>query len=444
MFQAHYNLGTALQVAGRLDEAAEAYRSALVGDPGLAEAHNNLGTIHLSYGKYEEAAICFEAALGLRSDFAQAWNNLGTADSDRGEEERACEHFRQALKHDPDHVDALTNLATVLHKRGRVDEAVDGFRKALRLDPAKHVARARLRQAVGKVVPGWHFPMMNDAFCNQAYERAVRGAVTAETRVLDIGTGAGLLSLMAARAGARHVTSCEMVRVVAAKAKEVIAHNGFAERITVVPKKSNDIRVGVELPEPADLLVAEILSSDLLGEHVLPAVEHARAELLKPDARMIPYACGVVGFLGGGEDLERRNRVADVCGFELSPFNEFAPLRFSIRRQNYPYHRYSEDFEVFVFDFTTTPRFAAERKVLRIPVTQTGRCQGVVQWLKCWLDADNVFENHPDLPNPSSGWAHLFHAFPETVSLKAGETVRLIAEHDRLNLFIHLDGIESP
>ena len=33
--------------------------------------------------------------------------------------------------------------------------------------------------------------MMNDAFRNQAYERAIQAAVTPDTHVLDIGTGSG-------------------------------------------------------------------------------------------------------------------------------------------------------------------------------------------------------------------------------------------------------------
>ena len=42
---AHYNLGTALTVARRLDEAATEYRRALEIDPQYANAHNNLGSV---------------------------------------------------------------------------------------------------------------------------------------------------------------------------------------------------------------------------------------------------------------------------------------------------------------------------------------------------------------------------------------------------------------
>ena len=45
---AHYNLGTALTVARRLDEAAAEYREALRIDPAYANAHNNLGNVLLA------------------------------------------------------------------------------------------------------------------------------------------------------------------------------------------------------------------------------------------------------------------------------------------------------------------------------------------------------------------------------------------------------------
>jgi len=59
--------------------------------------------------------------------------------------------------------------------------------------------------------------MIADSQRNSAFERALRTAVrasldrTGECHVLDIGSGSGLLAMMAARAGATRVTALEMV-----------------------------------------------------------------------------------------------------------------------------------------------------------------------------------------------------------------------------------------
>src|SRR5690349_15998626 len=146
--------------------------------------------------------------------------------------------------------------------------------------------------------------------------------------VRGIGTGAGLLAMMAARAGAAHVTTCEMVGIVAEKAREIVALNGLSERITVIGKKSTELVVGKDLPRRADLLVSEILSSEVVGEHVVPSVRHAFAELLAPGAPSVPRRAEAVAALVGGEGLTRR-QVAGTCagGLDVTSFNDFlAPL----------------------------------------------------------------------------------------------------------------------
>jgi type II protein arginine methyltransferase len=75
-------------------------------------------------------------------------------------------------------------------------------------------------------VPRWHFAMMNDEGRNQAFNAAIRNSVTSDSTVLEIGTGAGLLAMMAAKQGAT-VFTCESIPQLASLAEEVIQHNGF-------------------------------------------------------------------------------------------------------------------------------------------------------------------------------------------------------------------------
>jgi len=77
--QAHYNLGTALTFARRLDEAAASFREALRLDPSYANAHNNLGNVLLAQGKNDEAIHEFREVVRLQPESEAAKKNLAAA-----------------------------------------------------------------------------------------------------------------------------------------------------------------------------------------------------------------------------------------------------------------------------------------------------------------------------------------------------------------------------
>ena len=88
--------------------------------------------------------------------------------------------------------------------------------------------------------------------------------------MLDIGTGSGLLALLAAQAGAPSVTACEVFPAVARAARRGVHANGLDGTVRVVSKRSDALIVGTDLPERASVLVTEIFDTDLLGEGILP------------------------------------------------------------------------------------------------------------------------------------------------------------------------------
>lgn len=69
------NLGAALKLMGRIDEAIEAFSGAAAMDPNFAQAHNNLGSALKDRGEMEGAIACFNRALSIRPDYVSADSN---------------------------------------------------------------------------------------------------------------------------------------------------------------------------------------------------------------------------------------------------------------------------------------------------------------------------------------------------------------------------------
>src|SRR5258705_5809476 len=77
--QAHYNFGTALTLARKVEEAVYEYQRAIRIDPGYANAHNNLGNVFLAQKRYDEAIGEFTEVVRLQPESAVALKNLATA-----------------------------------------------------------------------------------------------------------------------------------------------------------------------------------------------------------------------------------------------------------------------------------------------------------------------------------------------------------------------------
>ena len=89
---------------------------------------NNLGYALLLTGRDQEARALYEKALALQPDFPEALNNLGLLAGRAGDLDDAERHFRDALARRSDYGEAANNLALVLASRGQADAAVDAAR----------------------------------------------------------------------------------------------------------------------------------------------------------------------------------------------------------------------------------------------------------------------------------------------------------------------------
>jgi type II protein arginine methyltransferase len=434
----------ALQKAGNLAEAEPRYRMVIEAGYRVAEILPILAGIVGVRGAAEEALALWDEVLALDPHHAVAHHEKGLIYSRTGRIEQAIASLRASFAAEPENPITANNLAVMLADAGHKSEALEQFTAALALQPGNLHIEHQIRRLSAELVPFWHIPMLNDARRNGAFEAAIIAAIAASgphARVLDIGTGSGLLSMMAARAGAEAITACEVVPVIADTARQIIADNGYADRIEVHTALSSALEVGRELDERADILVSEILSSDLLTERVIDTFEDAHARLLKPDAIIIPRAASAIGCLVESQVLADYVFVDQVSGFDVSRFGALAAQKLPIHGTMTDWKRLSADVELLRIDLTRK-QHQSELQMLSIPVLEDGMASGIVQWMHVDLAEGISFDNHPD-GYSDGGWLQVLHPFPEPVAVRAGDVLNLAVGHDRVTLIVRPLEVEA-
>jgi type III protein arginine methyltransferase len=426
-------LGLIAKQKGDLKTAVTLIRKALNFNPNYVEAYVNLGATLQEQDNLSEAADCYRKALALRPNYAEVHSNLGVVLKAQDNLPDAAESFVRALALNPNSAETFANLDALLKEMAAPDEALIYYRKVLEISPTNIAAQQGAYMALSRTVPEWHVPMMNEKNRNQAYFDALKAVITPDSKVFEIGTGSGLLAMMAAKLGAKQVTTCESVPLIAETAQQIIQDNKFENTIQVIAKKSVDIEIGKDLPAQADILVSEIFSSELLGEHVLPSLEDAKKRLLKPQGKVIPAAGSIMIGLFTGDDIYRNLQVEDAFGFNLQGFNKIVSSKRMIARNDLNIGLLSDGLAAFSFDFEGENYFPAQSKSLHILVKTAGRCYGLVQWIKLDMNGDQkvLFENHPSQTSKVSNWQQCAYLFDAPIEVKVGQVVVVNAAHNR-------------
>src|SRR5262249_3136372 len=292
----------------------------------------------------------------------------------------------------------------------------------------------RARRLLSSLVDGYHTPVINDARRWAAWQRALERAIRPGARVLEIGTGTGLLALMAARGGAGKVTACERDPVMAAIAREIVALNGYSDCINVVAKSSRALAVGVDLDQPAELLFCDIFANDMLGGVSLRVFAEAR-RLLVPGARVIPAVGSIRIALADWKESDRFCRVYRPGGFDLSPFNAFVSPAVGVDIGDPGLTLLSNDAEIFRFDFASGSNPQTDRTEFTLEARADGTVAGILEWTRLELDADTVLEACP-APGTAFYQSAVFYTLPQRIALGRGDTLRVCAAHDGKRLSI--------
>lgn len=145
--------------------------------------------------------------------------------------------------------------------------------------------------------------------------------------VLDIGCGTGILSIFAAKSGAKHVYGIEYADI-ADYAKVIVKQNNLEDKVTILKSKVEE----TELPVPqVDIIVSEWMGYFLIFESMLDTVLYARDKWLKKDGYILPDKASInIAALEDceykGDQVDFWNNVYDINMSCLKPTVLSAPL----------------------------------------------------------------------------------------------------------------------
>ncbi|XP_012224136.1 protein arginine N-methyltransferase 7-like [Linepithema humile] len=323
--------------------------------------------------------------------------------------------------------------------------------------------------------------MLHDHERNEKYYIALKAAIDKkhwmgeEANVLDIGTGTGLLSMMAAKCGADTITACEAFEPMANCAAQIIRENGYADKIKLIHKRSTKMTVSKDgdMSKRANILVTEVFDTELIGEGALSTFRHAHEELLEKNSIVVPHSGTVWAQVVESSKVCAWNRVksikngrtlvdapsaiqacsgaAAVHDMQLSrlPRNTFVPLM--------------PPQPIFRFDWSDKERLLNNEKVsLRVQPITSGTAHAIFMWWDLNMDTDNqvllscapVWE-HPSVPDDvkedtsrlqeladsipwRDHWMQAVYYLPEEVPVTRDIEVNLIGYHDEYSFWFKL------
>ncbi len=281
-----------------------------------------------------------------------------------------------------------------------------------------------------------HHYMLRDNYRVMSYKAAISANVSGKS-VVEVGCGTGILSIFAAKAGATKVTAIEETAI-AEVASEMFAANGCESIITLRRGNSRDI----DLDEPADVLIHEIIGTDPFLENILPLLRDARRRFLHPGGRLLPHRLEVFCIGIEVEDkpyanLDRAlldaNELGGMYGLDFTPLTRRLAMQdprlfrrnLSVFENGFLKARIlTEECRLLDIDlYGDWDEFAGGAAPRTLEIREAGTLGAVVLYFKAHLDETTVVGNGPFVPVTS--WGRDVRELPRLLPVQLGGRVPL-------------------
>ena len=260
--------------------------------------------------------------------------------------------------------------------------------------------------------------MLSDERRMVRYREAIEAVVKSGDVVVDLGTGLGVLAIMAARAGAEHVYAVDIRPQVMDITQRIIEANGLKDRISLVCSDAMEL----ELPQKVDVILNELIGDFGTDENIYECVRVVADRFLKDDGRVLPsrLSTHIVGVTYDDEFRDVYGKDFHNMDMRAAVTDPFTPaaIMYGMR------HRPLELTEVIAIEQNEFGHQMPERTYeypLEIPVIQSGDLQGFVGFFDCELAPGVALDNYPCYPG--CHWVNWNWPVTPVVQVEKGQTI---------------------
>lgn len=259
-----------------------------------------------------------------------------------------------------------------------------------------------------EAVNDFHYAMMNDHPRNAFYRECLsRAIVPGESVVLEIGTGSGLLSMIAAKLGARRVVAVEASASLALLARRNLCVNGLSERVEIINKLSTDVTrqevLNASGGRQPDVVVSELFGTLLLGESALEYLLDARNRLVSPNARIVPPRGVQYAVVVECEDVAAITSCKRWDGFSLAELDLLQDTASVVFTKQYGFRfssvhskRLTEPIPIFEVDFSVdSPGFAGIDRSFHVRAQDSGTAHCVLVYWEATIGVPSLNGDNP-------------------------------------------------
>ena len=264
-----------------------------------------------------------------------------------------------------------------------------------------------------------HRQYLGDDHRLDAFRRAIAEAVRPGDLVLDLGSGTGILGMLACRAGAKRVYSIEETSLIGL-AREIAEANGFSSRVRFL----KGLSLRLELPEKVDVVVADQIGPFGFDAGIVEYFRDARARFLRPGGQMIPSAIDLWIAPVERDDLWRKIAFWDAphAGFE------FGPVRTLASNMGYPATLQASELLATPLAGKTIhlsdSGAAAISFQASFQVARDGCLHGIGAWFSARLSPTVTMSNSP-LDDNRINRSNLFFPLERQVDVRKGDCVHV-------------------